>query len=143
MNRYPVAIGLLLLCASMAASAPFLAAAASDRPVAGIHTIRADDDLVQLAKGGGFAWMIQLLEWREVEPAPDECFWEYTDWLVRATAYYGLDLVLRLDHPPEWAISPDGIAPVDAAAYAAFAGKKYDSHLVSFQIHCINDPNLP
>jgi hypothetical protein len=127
----------------MAASAPFLAAAASDRPVAGIHTIRADDDLLQLADDGGFAWMIQLLEWREVEPAPDEWFWEYTDWLVRAKEYYGLDLVLRLDHPPEWAISPGGVVPVDVAAYAAFAGRvaaRYRGRVNAYVVW--NEPNL-
>ena len=116
MNSYPVAIGLFVLCVSMAASAPCMGAAASDRPAAGIHTIRADDGLLQLAKDGGFAWMIQLLEWREVEPAPDEWFWEYTDWLVRATEYYGMDHDLRLYHPPEWAISPDAVVPVDVSA---------------------------
>jgi hypothetical protein len=143
MNRYPVAIGLSLLCVSMAASAPCMGAAASDRPVAGIHTIRADDGLLQLAKDGGFAWMIQLLEWREVEPAPDECFWEYTDWLVRAAEYYGLDLVLRLDHPPEWAILPDGVVPVDVAAYAAFAGRvaaRYRGRITAYIVW--NEPNL-
>jgi hypothetical protein len=143
MSRYPVAIGLFLLCVSVAASAPCMGAAASDRPAAGIHTIRADDGLLQLAKAGGFAWMIQLLEWREVEPAPGEYFWEYTDWLVRATEYYGLDLVLRLDHPPEWAISPDGVVPVDAAAYAAFAGRvaaRYRGRVTAYVVW--NEPNL-
>jgi hypothetical protein len=143
MNRYPVAIGLSLFCVSMAASVPCMGAAATDRPAAGIHTIRADDGLLQLAKAGGFTWMIQLLEWREVEPAPGEWFWEYTDWLVRATEYYGLDLVLRLDHPSERAIAPDGVAPVDVAAYAAFAGRvaaRYRGRITAYIVW--NEPNL-
>jgi hypothetical protein len=143
MNRYHVAIGPFLLCASVAASAPLLGVAASYEPVAGIHTIRTDDDLLRLADDGGFSWMIQLLEWREIEPAPDEWFWEYTDWLVRATAYYGMDLILRLDHPPEWAISPDGIVPVDVAAYTDFAGHvaaRYRGRITAYIVW--NEPNL-
>jgi hypothetical protein len=143
MNRYSVVTGLLLLCASMAASAPPLGAAASDEPVAGIHTIRASDDLLQLAANGGYSWMVQLLEWREIEPAPGEYFWEYADWLVRATEHYGLDLVLRLDHPPAWAISTDRAIPVDAAAYVRFVGRvadRYRGRVLAYVAW--NEPNL-
>jgi hypothetical protein len=143
MNRYSVVTGLLLLCVSMAASAPSLGAAASDEPVAGIHTIRANDDLLQLAVNGGYSWMVQLLEWREIEPAPGEYFWEYADWLVRATEHYGLGLILRLDHPPAWAISADSALPVDAAACAAFVSRvaaRYGERVLAYIIW--NEPNL-
>ncbi len=87
--------------------------------------------------------MIQLVEWREVEPARGEFFWEYTDWLVRATEYYGLDLVLRLDHPPDWATLPDKAVPVDMAAFAAFAGRvtaRYRGRVTAYVVW--NEPNL-
>ena len=112
-------------------------------PAAGAHTIRADDGLLQLAAASRFSWIIQLVEWREIEPAPGQFFWEYTDWLVRAAGYYDLDLVLRLDHPPEWAVSPDKDVPVDMAAYVAFAGRmaaRYQGRVTAYVVW--NEPNL-
>jgi hypothetical protein len=109
-----------------------------------VHTIRANDTILRLAHDAGFTWVVQLLEWREVEPTPGEYFWEYPDWLVRAGGYYGLNLALRLDHPPEWALSanPDG-PPVDAVTYARFAGQvatRYRGRVAAYIIW--NEPNL-
>ena len=109
----------------------------------GMHTLRADDGLLQMAHASGATWLIQLLEWREVEPVPDEYFWEYTDWLVRAAEYYGLELVLRLDHPPDWAVRPEAALAVDVARYAAFAGRvaaRYQGRVAAYVIW--NEPNL-
>jgi hypothetical protein len=106
-------------------------------PAVGVHTIRADDRQLQMISKGGFAWLIQLLEWSEVEPVQGEYFWEYPDWLVRAAEYYGLDLVLRLDHPPDWA------RPLDGSTYAAFVGQvaaRYRDRVASYVIW--NEPNL-
>jgi hypothetical protein len=141
MNRAPAFAIMLLL--GLAVTPQQRAAAGDSGLAAGIHTIRADDGLLQLAHDGGFSWIAQLVEWREVEPAPGEYFWEYTDWLVRAAEYYGLDLVLRLDHPPEWAISPDGAIPVDVSHYAAFVGRvaaRYRGRVIAYTIW--NEPNL-
>ncbi len=140
MNRALVSVVLLL---GLAAIPQPLAQRGDDGPVPGVHTIRAGDDVLQLAADGGFAWLIQLVEWREVEPAPGEYFWEYTDWLVRAAGYYGLDLVLRLDHPPAWAVSPEAEMPVDAAAYAALLGRvaaRYQGRVAAYVVW--NEPNL-
>ncbi|MBN1657925.1 MAG: hypothetical protein JXA93_05960 [Anaerolineae bacterium] len=112
-------------------------------PAAGIHTIRAHDHLLQLAADGGFDWLVQLVEWREVEPVPGDFFWEYTDWLVRAAEYYDLDLILRLDHPPEWAMSPAEALPVDVAAYAEWVVQvveRYQGRVTGYIIW--NEPNL-
>ena len=120
-----------------------MGAAGGDEPVAGIHTIRASDDLLQMAASRGFGWKVQLLEWREVEPAPGEYFWEYADWLVRAAEYYGLDLVLRLDHAPAWATSSDTAIPIDTAAYGRFVGQvaaRYRGRVLAYIIW--NEPNL-
>jgi polysaccharide biosynthesis protein PslG len=112
-------------------------------PAAGVHTLRADDALLRLASDGGFTWLVQLLEWREVEPMPGESFWEYADWLVRAAEYYQLDLVLRLDHPPAWAQLPGTDPPVDVKAYAAFVDRvaaRYRGRVTAYIIW--NEPNL-
>ena len=132
---------LLVLASTWPASSPSLAAGAG--PIVGVHTIRADDDLLQLASDGGFTWLIQLLEWREVQPVPGEFFWEYPDWLVRAAEYYKLDLVLRLDHPPDWALTGESGLPVDIAAYTNFVERvaaRYRGRVMAYVIW--NEPNL-
>ena len=137
MDRCSPLIRLLLLGAVAIATTPFLNAAPSHDLIVGIHTIRADDHMLQLVSDGGFTWLIQLLEWREVEPVPGEFFWEYPDWLVRAAEYYGLDLILRLDHPAEWA------TPVDVAAYAGFVRRvavRYQGRVSAYVVW--NEPNL-
>ncbi len=141
MHRIPVLAIVLLL--GLTVTPQHQAADRDLGPAAGVHTIRADDGLLQLADKGGFSWIVQLVEWREVEPAPGEFFWEYTDWLVRAAEYYGLDLVLRLDHPPEWAVLADNAVPVDVAAYAAFVGRvaaRYQGRVTAYAVW--NEPNL-
>jgi hypothetical protein len=136
-------VGLLFVVLATTVSASLPGVTSERQPEMGVHTIRADDHLLQVAEAGGFSWMIQLLEWREIEPVPGEHFWEYTDWLVRATEYYELDLVLRLDHPPEWATSPDEAIPLDIAAYARFAGRvaaRYRGKITAYVVW--NEPNL-
>ncbi len=131
----------LVLTSTRAPSSSSLAVGGG--PVVGVHTIRADDGLLQVADSGGFAWLIQLLEWREVEPVPGEFFWEYPDWLVRAAEYYHLDLVLRLDHPPDWALTGESGLPVDVAAYARFVERvaaRYRGRVMAYVIW--NEPNL-
>ncbi len=143
MNRFPV-LAIVLLCATLAVPDPMLPGHGPPvTPVAGVHTIRADDTLLHMAADFGFTWLIQLMEWREIEPVPGEYFWEYSDWLVRAAEFYGPDLVLRLDHPPEWALSQDGNTPVDLAAYAGFLGRvagRYAGRVTAYVIW--NEPNL-
>jgi polysaccharide biosynthesis protein PslG len=143
MNRRSTVTALLLLCLSLAAIMPHPGAAANATPVPGVHTTRADDNILQLAAGSGYDWMVQLVEWREIEPAPGEFFWEYADWLVRAAEYYRLDLVLRLDHPPDWALASTGNSPVDVAAYSAFVSRvaeRYRGRILAYIIW--NEPNL-
>ncbi len=143
MNRSLRLAGLLFLVLATTASTSLPGVTSESQPEMGVHTIRADDNLLHVADAGGFSWMIQLLEWREIEPLPGEHFWEYTDWLVRATDYYGLDLVLRLDHPPEWAIAPDEAIPLDVAAYASFSGRvaaRYRGQITAYVVW--NEPNL-
>jgi hypothetical protein len=63
---------------------------------------------------------------------------------VRACEYYGLNLVLRLDQPPNWALS--GVVdrlPVDVEAYSAFVARvaqRYQGRVEAYVIW--NEPNL-
>jgi hypothetical protein len=134
---------LLLMLAALLATVP--SRAASDgHPIAAVHTIRADETTLQLARDAGFICVVQLLEWREIEPTRGDYLWEYPDWLVRASEHYGLDLALRLDHPPQWALSPtSGSAPVDPHTYAEFAGRvatRYQGRVSAYVVW--NEPNL-
>lgn len=108
-----------------------------------VHTIRADDRTLRLAAESGFWGIVQLLEWREVEPAPDEFYWEYPDFLVHACGYYGLALVLRLDHPPPWALLPGDSPPVGLDAYASFVHRVAGRYRGRVRAYIIwNEPNL-
>ena len=141
-NRW-LALSLLLMLAALVGAPPSVGLSPAG-PTPGIHTIRADDTALRLARDAGFTWVVQLLEWREVEPTPGEHFWEYPDWLVRACDYYHLNLALRLDHPPDWAFSGDpDVPPVEPATYADFVGRvaaRYRDRLPAYIIW--NEPNL-
>lgn len=110
-----------------------------------IHTVRADDMALRLVREAGFSWVVQLLEWREVVPVPERRVWEYPDLLVQGCEHYGLNLALRLDHPPEWAVqlSSDKKMPVDLAAYAEFVREVAQRYRGRVQAYVIwNEPNL-
>lgn len=82
MTRYDRLVAVLVLLLGVAAvSIPAPVRGGEGGLVAGVHTIRADDGLLHQAVQGGFTWLVQLLEWREVEPVPGEHFWTYADWL--------------------------------------------------------------
>ena len=113
-------------------------------PMCGIHTVRADDTALSMVHGASCGWVVQLFNWSEIEPLPGEYFWEYPDSVVRACQYYGLNLVIRLDQPPDWALSPgeDGL-PFDGDAYSSFVSRvarRYQGRVRAYIIW--NEPNL-
>jgi photosystem II stability/assembly factor-like uncharacterized protein len=119
------------------------------RSLPAVHTLRADDALLQQASDIGFRAVVQVLSWEEIEPTEGEWHWEYPDFLVRSADFYDLDLVVRLDHPPEWALQPkdtpaDGhAAPFDADAYLRFVeavARRYQGGIRGYIIW--NEPNL-
>jgi hypothetical protein len=112
--------------------------------VCGVHTIRADDTALSLLHETGCSFVVQLFDWSQIEPLPGEYFWEYPDSVVRACQHYELKLVVRLDQPPEWALSSgeDGL-PIDVDAYAAFVtrvAQRYRGRVEAYVIW--NEPNL-
>jgi hypothetical protein len=117
---------------------------ADGNPLCGIHTIRADGAPLSMIREAGCSFVVQLLDWSQIEPLPGEYFWEYPDSVVRACEYYGLRLVVRLDQPPDWAraFAADGL-PVQKEAYAAFVGRvaqRYQNRVEAYVIW--NEPNL-
>jgi hypothetical protein len=114
-----------------------------------IHTLRADDGLLRLASDMGFQAVVQVLSWEEIEPTPGEWHWEYPDFLARAADFYDLGLIVRLDHPPEWALHGQGqgaaghTPPFDMEAYLRFVkavAQRYRGRVQGYIIW--NEPNL-
>jgi photosystem II stability/assembly factor-like uncharacterized protein len=116
------------------------------QPLPAVHTLRADDTLLRQAKDLGFGAIVQVFSWQEIEPNQGEWHWEYPDFLTRATDFYGLDLIVRLDQPPAWAWR----TPTDAHdfsfatdAYLRFVeatAQRYRGRIQGYIIW--NEPNL-
>jgi hypothetical protein len=113
-------------------------------PVAAVHTLRADDEMLRLASEAGFDAVVQVFSWLEIEPTREEWHWEYPDFVVQAAGHYGLDLIVRLDRQPAWAAAADGAAPPDDLDdYAVFAGtvaQRYRGQIRGYIVW--NEPNL-
>ncbi|MCD6289060.1 MAG: hypothetical protein J7M34_01060, partial [Anaerolineae bacterium] len=115
------------------------------RPYPVVHMLRADDSLFQLAREIGFKGVVQVFSWQEIEPTAGEWFWEYPDSVVRAATFYGFDLIVRLDHPPTWALQGDrhGSLPFDEDAYLQFVRavvRRYRGRVRGYIVW--NEPNL-
>lgn len=115
-------------------------------PTAAIHILTADDRMYQLAAEGGYGSVVQVFPWRDIEPTRGEWHWQEPDFAVRAANYYGLGIIIRLDHPPDWAIRPvtgRGMPPIDLAAYADFVAtvaRRYRGQVQGYIVW--NEPNL-
>jgi hypothetical protein len=119
---------------------------ADHSPMATVHTLRADDEMLRLASEAGFDAVVQVFSWLEIEPTREEWHWEYPDFVVRAAEHYDLDLIVRLDRQPGWATEPvmDSAAPPDNLDdYASFAGtvaQRYRGQIGGYIVW--NEPNL-
>jgi GH35 family endo-1,4-beta-xylanase len=118
---------------------------ADPSPVAAVHTLRADDEMLHLASEAGFDAVVQVFSWFEMEPTRQEWHWEVPDFVVRAAEHYGLDLIVRLDSLPAWAAEEAAAGQVDSLSddYAAFAGwvaQRYRGQIRGYIVW--NEPNL-
>jgi hypothetical protein len=111
------------------------------------HTLFLDETVAELAAGARFDTIVQVFPWRDLNPRPDLYDWEASDYMVRTARAYGLDLVVRLDMPPDWAVVLDECAqggfPFDPGAYADFVAavaERYRGHVLGYVIW--NEPNL-
>jgi len=107
--------------------------------------IRRDWPLVQDA---GFTWAKQRLAWLDVEgAAPGAYEWYALDRIVDEAAQADVKLLLRLDHPPAWAIeaatvdAPElPVAPETFAGFCSVLADRYKGRVAGYQIW--NEPNL-
>lgn len=112
-----------------------------------VHTLFLDEVIAPLVTDVGFDTVVQVFPWRDLNPRPGLYTWNPSDYMVRMARAHGLDLVVRLDMPPEWAIVPDeygyGGIPFDLLAYADFVSavaERYQGRVLGYVVW--NEPNL-
>ncbi|MDA8217732.1 MAG: cellulase family glycosylhydrolase, partial [Dehalococcoidales bacterium] len=103
---------------------------------------------------GGFGWIKQQFPWESLEKSPGRFWddrynvstWDKFDYIVDKAAQYGLQVIARLDRPPDWARDPDTTPrtpPKDLAAYGQYVyevAKHFKGRVRCYQIW--NEPNL-
>lgn len=109
-----------------------------------VHTLYLDDTTARLAAEAGFDTIVQVFPWRDLNPDRGRTTWHAADDMVRNAQRYNLNLVVRLDMPPDWA-KRDAAAgvPFDLPAYADFVtavASRYRGLILGYIIW--NEPNL-
>jgi GH35 family endo-1,4-beta-xylanase len=142
-----IALPLLLAAFCLVTSRPGSHARneADPSPVAAVHTLRADDEMLRLASEAGFDAVVQVFSWFEMEPTRQEWHWEVPDFVVRAAEHYGLDLIVRLDSLPAWAAEEAAAGQFanlsdDYAAFAGWVAQRYRGQIRGYIVW--NEPNL-
>lgn len=109
---------------------------------------------LQMAREAGILWAKQQFAWEEIQPRaprpgedPEKTFsWEKADKVVALFEEYGLEVIARLDRPPEWTkSSSQGFQgpPDDLTYYGDFVHafvNRYKGRVHYVQIW--NEPNL-
>jgi len=121
-----------------------------DSPEYGMHAFLwyhpevASRDL-QIIRDAGFGWVKQNFGWRDIEPSKGLFDWTNTDWIVDTCAEVGLDLIVRIDHQPQWAGGnypingpPDDYNDLGDFVYAV--ASRYRGRIRAYEVW--NEPNL-
>jgi|SRR5581483_8966539 len=146
-------LGISLALSTLLASCQLSPSVSTARPQAAVQVFlwgnpdTTDRDL-KLAKDGGFAWVKQLFEWRNIEKAGKGQFeWTEPDRVVGAVDGAGLKLVARVDESPAWSRSvqvyPDDGPPdhlSDWTDYLTAFASRYKGRIAAYEIW--NEPNL-
>ncbi|MHB1004879.1 MAG: hypothetical protein ACYC3S_04460 [Chloroflexota bacterium] len=112
------------------------------------------DKTLQMASQAGIGWVKQQFPWESIEKSAGRFWddrynvstWDKFDFIVATAEKYGMQVIARLDRPPDWARDPESSAmspPKDYAAYGRFVyevAKRYKGHIRYYQIW--NEPNL-
>ena len=109
----------------------------------GFHIAEGDHEHLDAVRMAGGKFVVFVFKWADIEPTPGYYYWEAPDAAMRAAAYHGVEMVARLDHPPDRALDPASPTPWDIDAYADFAGvfaERYGDRLGAVVIG--NEPNL-
>jgi hypothetical protein len=100
-----------------------------------------DADLV---RDLGFQWLKETFPWIAISGSRGGYDWFRPDGVVALAEERGLKLLVRLDHPPEWAFPADPAAgPADPLLFAEFCGAvatRYAGRIAAYEVW--NEPNL-
>ncbi len=107
-------------------------------------------------KSAGFGFIREQVAWQEFERGQKNSYWDERwqrsswtnlDRLVRLVQEYGLQMVARVDYPPDWALPPGqtwhASPPADFADYGDFVytlASRYRGQIKYYQVW--NEPNL-
>jgi hypothetical protein len=108
----------------------------------------ASDRDLDLAQRGGFHWVKQRFEWRNIEGKGKGQFeWNEPDRLLSAISRRGLKVIARLDNQPQWASSTvqwPGTGPPDRLSdwtdFLRALATRYRGQIEAYEIW--NEPNL-
>jgi hypothetical protein len=93
-----------------------------------------------LVRDAGFTWVKQWFAWDDIEGrGKGQYDWSTADRIVDQVEEFGLNLIVRVDHEPEWA----GPAPGNIEHFADFLSTmatRYKGRIRAYQVW--NEPNL-
>jgi len=93
-----------------------------------------------LIKDAGFTWVKQWFAWRDIEgKGKGQYDWSTSDRIVQQVEDFGLKLLVRVDHQPDWAGAPPGNINAFADFLSAMASR-YRGRIAAYQVW--NEPNL-
>jgi hypothetical protein len=94
-----------------------------------------------------FSHVKQIFAWKNVQPiSKDQWDWSHTDAMMHEIKAKGIQVIARVDQPPEWAVTHSADtnqAPLDLAAWSAYCGalgSRYKGQIAGYQVW--NEPNL-
>ena len=123
---------------------PLTAVARAETPPAlGFHIAAGNVEHIEAARAAGADFVVVVFNWDTVEPDPNNIYWEVPDAALRTAEYYGLDVIARLDRPPEWAFDDTNPSPWQLLAYETYVRRvaaRYGERLAGVIIW--NEPNL-
>lgn len=95
---------------------------------------------LSLVRDAGFTWVKQWFAWRDIEGrGKGQYDWSTADRIVSQVEEFGLKLIVRVDHGPEWAGAPPGNIDHFTTFISAMA-TRYKGRIHAYQIW--NEPNL-
>ena len=93
-----------------------------------------------LIDDAGFTWVKQWFAWRDIEgKGKGQYDWSTPDRIVDQVEEFGLNLMVRVDHEPEWAGAPPGNLDHFTDFLSAMASR-YKGRIHAYQVW--NEPNL-
>ncbi len=100
---------------------------------------------IQVIRDAGFGWVKVNFGWRDIELQKGVFDWSHTDQIVEMANAEELDIVVRVDHQPEWAGGgyptngpPDNYQ--DLADFFSALASRYRGRIRAYEVW--NEPNL-